>query len=239
MRLSPGKDRRCETAYCRIGVTVSHRVRWSCGPVRHCERDRSHAGAARRQPARSDSVGARCPARSGSPRLAAAACEPQPARSAPAELVTADAEAGLDFGLERLVGQFGGVTAQQLHDVDGGRGELADEPVGEDGGHSARRRAAGVRFNGRGVSDGAGGLFVVQGVGESPEGGSKLSYGPCSVIVTRPIGEAVAVEGWRRTRPVSPPQSWSIRKKHLGSPQSGAKSGFQSGGQLSWRAFGR
>ena len=54
-----------------------------------------------------------------------------------------------------LVGHLRGAVTQQCQDLDGGRGELGDEPVGEAGGHPARGRTGPVGFHSGGVGDGA------------------------------------------------------------------------------------
>jgi hypothetical protein len=64
----------------------------------------------------------------------------------PADLGTADAELGLGLGLQVLIGQLGGVVAQQRQDFNSSRGELGDEPVGQGGGHPARGRTGRVGF---------------------------------------------------------------------------------------------
>jgi hypothetical protein len=60
----------------------------------------------------------------------------------PTEPGTADAELGLGVSLELLVSHLWGMTAQDHQDLDGRWSELGHEPVGEAGGHPARRLLA-------------------------------------------------------------------------------------------------
>jgi hypothetical protein len=68
---------------------------------------------------------------------------------------------GLDVSLELLVGHLWRMAAQDHQDLDGGWGELGDEPVGEAGGHPVRCWPTHLRFDRGGVADGAGRLLLV------------------------------------------------------------------------------
>ena len=76
-----------------------------------------------------------------------------------------------------LVGHLRGAVTQQCQDLDGGRGELGDEPVGEAGGHPARGRTGRVGFHSGGVGDGATGLLA-RSTSEPPQAANATIHTP-------------------------------------------------------------
>jgi hypothetical protein len=79
-RSTPASSWRRPIEPCRSGRQARHRPGRARQPVQPPERAQLHPTGARRQPARSGSGAGPCPARSGGPRPAAAACEHLPAR---------------------------------------------------------------------------------------------------------------------------------------------------------------